>query len=130
MTMWRLPVPWLGSTMIGKWLRRCTAGTMLRSREARVIGKRAHTALAEDHIVIALAHNVLGRHQEFFQGGRHSALQQHRFWGTAGAFEQGIIMHVARADLNNVGVFFDQFERLVVDSFGDDPQTEALADFG
>src|SRR5438876_532786 len=30
-TLSRLPVPWLGSTMIGKWLRRCTAGTTLRS---------------------------------------------------------------------------------------------------
>src|SRR5271157_4066826 len=35
-TLLRLPVPWLGSTMIGRWLNRCTAGTTLRSSVLRV----------------------------------------------------------------------------------------------
>src|SRR4029077_8117064 len=35
-TLLRFPVPWLGSTTIGKWLSHCTAGTMLRSSVLRV----------------------------------------------------------------------------------------------
>ena len=34
-TLLRLPVPWLGSTMMGKWLSRWMAGTMLRSSVLR-----------------------------------------------------------------------------------------------
>src|SRR5437773_560373 len=34
-TLWRLPVPWLGSTKIGRWLRFFTAGTTARSRVLR-----------------------------------------------------------------------------------------------
>ena len=35
-TLSRLPVPWLGSTTIGRWLNFCTAGTTLRSSVLRV----------------------------------------------------------------------------------------------
>ncbi len=38
----------------------------------------------------------------------------------SGALEQREVLHVARADLDHVGVFRDQFEGLVVDGFGDD----------
>ena len=99
-------------------------------RVARVIGKRAHAALAQDHFVIALAHDVLGRHQEFIERGAHAALQQHRLAQPAGVLEQRKVLHVARADLDNVGPLGHQFQRLVVDGFGDDPQTEPLANLG
>ena len=36
-------------------------------RVARVIGEGAHAALAEDHFVVALAHDVLGGHQELVE---------------------------------------------------------------
>ncbi len=35
--------PWLGSTMIGRWLSRCTAGTILRSRVLRVWSAKVRT---------------------------------------------------------------------------------------
>src|SRR5271157_2148253 len=42
-TLLRLPVPWLGSTMIGRWLSRCTAGTTLRSSVLRVWSANVRT---------------------------------------------------------------------------------------
>ena len=45
-------------------------------------------------------------------------------------FEQREVLHVARADLDDVGPLGDQLERLVVDGFGDDAESKAIADFG
>src|SRR5580698_7035739 len=36
---------------------------------AGVVGKGAHAPLAENHLIVALAHNVLGGHQELFERG-------------------------------------------------------------
>src|SRR5436853_328956 len=54
---------------------------------AGMIGKSTHSALAEYDFIIAFAEHVFSRHQEFFQGGGHAALEQHRFAQTAGAEE-------------------------------------------
>ena len=86
---------------------------------ARVIGKGANAALTEDHVVVAFAHYVLGGHQEFFESGRHAALQQNGFAPASGTFEQRKILHVACANLDHVGVFFNQFQRFAVDCLGD-----------
>ena len=48
----------------------------------------------------------------------------------ARALEQRKILHVARADLDYVCVFFDEVERFVVNRFGDDAQAEFFANFG
>ena len=56
--------------------------------------------------------------------------QQDRLLGASGALEQREILHVAGADLDDVGVLVDQVERFVIDGFGDDEQAEAVADFG
>ena len=47
-------------------------------RVASVVGESAHAALAQNHVVVAFAHHVLGRHQKFFQRRRHAALHHHR----------------------------------------------------
>ena len=99
-------------------------------RVAREIGEGAHAALAEDHVVIALGHQVFRGHQEFVERGGHAALQQHRLLRAARALQKRKILHVARADLDHVRVFFDQVERFVVDGFGDDAEAEFVADFG
>src|ERR1700694_1259335 len=90
-TLWRLPVPWDGSTKIGRWLRFLTAGTTAR---ASVLREKSENGL----------------------------------FGAARAFEQGKILHVARADLDDVGVFFDEVEAFVVDGFGDDAEAKLFAD--
>ena len=93
------------------------------------IGKGAHAALAEDDVVIAFAHHVFGGHQEFIERGGHATLQKHGKFGAAGAFEEREILHVARADLDDVGVFLDEVERFVVDCFGDDAEAVVFANF-
>ena len=40
--------------------------------------KGADTALAQNHVRISVRHHILGRHQQFLDGGTHAALQQHR----------------------------------------------------
>jgi hypothetical protein len=97
---------------------------------AGVIGKGAHAALAEDDLVVALAHDVLSGHEELFQRGREAALEQDRLAQTAGVLEQGEVLHVAGADLDDVSPLGDQGEGFVVDGFGDDAQAEAFADLG
>src|SRR6185437_4781376 len=47
-----------------------------------------------------------------------------------GGLEERVILHVARADLDDVGVLIDELEGVVVDGFGDDAEAEAVADFG
>ncbi len=97
---------------------------------ARVIGKGAHAALAEDDFVVALAHDVFGGHQEFVERGAHAAFQQHGHAQAAGVLEQRKVLHVAGADLDDVGPLGNELERFVVDGFGDDAQSEAVANFG
>ena len=48
----------------------------------------------------------------------------------SGALQQREILHVARADLDHVGVLLDQVERFVVDRLGDDLHAKLLADVG
>ena len=94
---------------------------------AGMVGEGADAALAQQHVVVAFAHHVLGRHQEFFQGRRHAALHHHRNLGPSGTLQQRIVLHVAGANLDDVGVFFHQIHGLVVDGLGDDLQTKAVA---
>ena len=93
------------------------------------IGEGADAALAENDVVVAFAHDVFGGHQEFVESGGHAAFEEHGFFGAAGTFEQRKILHVACADLDDVGVFIDEVERFVVDGFGDDAKTVGVADF-
>src|SRR6185437_6628654 len=88
-----------------------------------------HAALAQDDLVVAFAHDVFRGHQKFFQRGRHAALEQHRFFGSSGALEEREILHVAGADLDNVGVALHQVQGFVVHGFSNDAQAEAVANF-
>ena len=99
-------------------------------RVTRVVHVGADAALAEHNVAVTFAHDVLGAHQKLFQGGAESALEQHGERRTAGALKQRVVLHVARADLNHVGVVFDGFQGLGVHGLGDDEHAEALAHFG
>src|SRR5205085_292392 len=90
-------------------------------------GESSHAALAEHHVVIALRHDVLGGEQELVERRGHTALEQHRFARAAGSLEEREVLHVARADLDAVGVLINERERLMIDRFGDDRQVELLA---
>jgi hypothetical protein len=88
------------------------------------IAEGAHAALAQDHVVIALGHYVFRGHQELIERGRHATLEQDRLARLTGMLQQGEVLHVARADLNNVGVPLHQFQAFVVYGLSDNPQAE------
>src|SRR6267378_8582720 len=94
-------------------------------RVARKVGKGADAALAKHDVVVALRHDVFGGHEKFVERGGHAALEEDVLFGAAGALEQREILHVARADLNDVGVFLDK-----VEGFGDDAEAVRGADLG
>ena len=124
----RLPVPWLGSTRIGRW-ESVFAGGMTRQveRVAAVVGERPHAALAEDHVVVAAGHDVLGGHQPLFERRAHAALQQHRLAALAHPLEQREVLHVPRADLDDVGRLLHGRGVFGVHQFGDDADAGLLA---
>jgi hypothetical protein len=99
-------------------------------RVAGEIGEGADAAFAEHDLVVAFGQDVLGGHEEFVERGGHAALEEHGFLGATSTFEQREILHVASADLDDVGVFLDEVERFVVDGFGDDAEAEMFADVG
>ena len=48
----------------------------------------ADAALAQDDVLVALGHNVLGAHHELFQRVGKAALEQHRLFLAADGLEQ------------------------------------------
>src|SRR5258708_14167517 len=96
---------------------------------ARKIGEGSNAALAKHNVVIALGEDVLGGHEEFVERGGHAALEENRFFGAARAFEKGEILHVTRADLDDIGVFLDEVRRFIVNGFGDNAEAILGANF-
>ena len=78
-TSQRLPVAWLGSTITGRW--RQVVEQRHRRQVHRVAGvrlERPDAALAEDHVRVAGADDVLGGHQPFLDRRAEAALEHHR----------------------------------------------------
>src|SRR5215472_3381176 len=98
-------------------------------RIAGKIGECANAALAKHHIVVALREDVFRGHQELIKRGGHTALEKNWLLCASGPLEEREILHIARANLDDVGVFLDKIERLVVDGFRDDAKTVGGADF-
>ena len=91
-------------------------------REARRGLERADAALAQDHVLVALLQDVVGGHQQLVERGGQPALEQHRLAELARHLEQRVVLHVARADLDHVGVLGDQLGVRGVEQLGDDRQ--------
>ena len=77
-------------------------------RVTRVLREGADAALAEDDLIVALGHDVLGSQQPFVERRRKAALQKYGQTRLTRAIQQREVLHVARADLNNVAVTFDK----------------------
>src|ERR1022692_3540768 len=85
-----------------------------------------YAALAQNHVGVAVGHNVLGGHEQFLDSGTHAALEQHRTAAAAERFQQREILHIARAYLHAVGVLRHQFHIAIAHDLGDDAQPGAL----
>ena len=96
---------------------------------AREIGEGANAALAEHDVVVALGEDVFGGHEELVERRGHATLEEDGLFGAASALEEREILHVARANLDDIGVFLDEVEGFVVNGFGDDAETVGGADF-
>ena len=99
-------------------------------REARGGLERADPALAQDHVLVALLEDVVGGLQQLVERRRQPALEQHRLAELARDLEQRVVLHVARADLDDVGVLGDRVGVLGVEQLGDDRQAGLGARLG
>ena len=81
--------------------------------------KSADAPLAEDDVLVALGHDVLGAHDQFFQGVGQAALEQHRLFLAADGFQKLKVLHIAGPDLDEVHVL-EQGQVLGVHDLGDD----------
>ena len=81
-----------------------------RVARARLI--RADAALAQDDVGVALAHDVLGAHEQLVNGASQAALEKHGLAGAADLLEQVEVLGVARADLPQVDVVLEEERHL------------------
>ena len=96
-------------------------------RIARVGLIGADAALAEHDVGVALVHDVLRRVEPLVDRRREAALQEHRLARLADRLEQAEILHVARADLQHVGVCRHAVDRLDRRDLRHDLEPRALA---
>ena len=94
---------------------------------ARVSLKAANAALAENYFVIAAGKNIFGGKQKLFNGCRNAALQQYRLADAPQLAQQIIILHIARADLENIGISRQQRNLAGIHHLTDDQQPRLSA---
>ena len=91
-------------------------------REPRVRLERTDAAFAQDDVLISLVEHVFGSQQELVDGGGRAALQQHGNTRLTDGLQQVVILHVARADLQDVGIPGDEIHVMGRHHLGDDRQ--------
>ncbi len=87
-------------------------------------------AFAEHEIGIVVGQDVFARQQPFLDSHGQAALEQDGLAGFGGGDEELEILGIARADLDDVGVFGHQFGVAFGKQFGDDGQPGFAAGFG
>ena len=89
--------------------------------------ERPNAALAQDNFVVAARQQIFRRTQQFFDGGRDAALEQHRFAHLAQFAKQVEILHISRAHLEDVDIGQHQFDLRNLHDFADHQQFEMIA---
>src|SRR5688572_148574 len=84
--------------------------------------ERADAALAEDDVVVAAGQDVFRRQQPLLDRRRDTALEQHRLALVTQFPQQGEVLHVAGADLEDVTVVGDQLDLAAVHHLRDQLQ--------
>ncbi len=96
------------------------------SRDIQVVAdhrlKGSDAALTEDHIFVAARVNIFSRHQEFLHGCGKAAFQQNWLFGTPQLLEQHKVLHIARAQLDDIDIG-KQIQVLFAHDFGDNRQS-------
>src|SRR5581483_10923915 len=91
--------------------------------------KSSDTALTQNNIWISVCDYVLGRHQQFLDRTAQAALQHHRPIRFTERLQQREVLHVPRADLQNVRIFGNHFNIAVAHYFSDDADAGFLLRF-
>ena len=81
--------------------------------------KGADAAFAQDHVGVAARQDVLRREQPLLHRRGDATLEQDRLARASQFAEQRVVLHVARADLVDVGVLPDHFDLVGVHHLGD-----------
>src|SRR5262249_34690003 len=82
----------------------------------------AHATLAEDDLRVALQQDILGGEQPLLDGRREATLEQNRALRPANSAQQREVLHVATADLQDIGVLGDGGDQPRLHYLGDDRQ--------
>jgi hypothetical protein len=96
-------------------------------RVAGVLFKGADAALAEDDLLVAACHDVLGAHDPLLDGVAQAALEQHGFVHLAHGLEQLEVLHVAGTDLHHVHILLKLRDAVLAHQLGHDGQAGGLA---
>src|SRR3990172_32752 len=94
----------------------------------RLVG--ADAALAEDDVGVAVGEDVRGGEQPLLDRRPHAALEEHGLVRLADLVQEGEVLHVAAANLEDVGVAGDEVDVAGVHHLGDDGQAGLGAGFG
>ena len=92
----------------------CVAGVLLVGADA---------ALAEDNVLVAARHDVLGAHQKFLHGVCEAALEQDGLAGLTEFFQQLEVLHIACADLEAVALVHEDVDMRRIGDLGNDRQS-------
>ncbi len=84
-------------------------------------------AFAEDDFAVAAGEDVFGGHEPFLDGGGEAAFEEDGLSGFADFKEEVEILHIAGADLDDIGVSLDDVDVAGVHDFGDDGHVELVA---
>src|SRR6266404_4044067 len=92
--------------------------------------ERSNSSLAKNNLIVAVRRDVLGRQKKFLDRRAHPSLQKNWAIGAAQSLQQCKVLHVASANLKNVGVFGYDFSVFGSHDFGDDLEAGAITSFG
>ena len=102
----RRPIPCVGSTTTGKMRFGFQNGDGVEiERVTRGVFEGANAAFAQEHIHVSFAQDVFGAHDQLADRRAKAALEQDGEVTATDLFQERKVLHVARADLQAIGVF-------------------------
>src|SRR5262245_1972415 len=84
---------------------------------------RSDSPLTENDSSVAFGRYIFGGKQKLLDGSAQSPLEHDRFVKLTNVREQLEVLHVARSDLQNIGVLTHDFQVPRIKNFGDDRQS-------
>src|SRR5678816_4342276 len=81
-----------------------------------------HATLAQHDLAIPLGQDVFGAQQQVVDRRGHAALEQYWLVQATDRLEQRVVLHVARTDLDAVGILRHEIRARLIHRFGHDRQ--------